>query len=60
MGRRRKYINRRLDFSGDIELMIIYETITKEIEDIKDAVARQEELLHEILEALKQKEKDNE
>ena len=38
--------------------MIIYEAITKEIEDIKDAVARQEELLHEILEALKQKEKD--
>ena len=40
--------------------MIIYEAITKEIEDIKDAVARQEELLYEILEALKQKEKDNE
>ena len=40
--------------------MIIYETIIKEIEDIKDAVARQKELLHEILEALKQKEKDNE
>ena len=40
--------------------MIIYEGITKEIEDIKDAVARQEKVLHEIIEALKQKEVDDE
>ena len=40
--------------------MIIYEGITKEIEDIKDAVARQEKVLHEILEVLKQKEEDDE
>ena len=40
--------------------MIVYEGITKEIEDIKDAVARQEKVLHEILELLKQNEVDDE
>ena len=40
--------------------MIIYEGITKEIEDIKDAVARQEKVLYEILELLKQQEVDDE
>jgi len=39
--------------------MIIYEGITKEIEDIKDAVARQEKVLYDILELLKQKEVDD-
>ena len=40
--------------------MIIYEGITKEIEDIKDTVARQEKVLHEILKLLKQNEVDDE
>ena len=40
--------------------MIIYEGITKEIEDIKDAVVRQEKVLHEILKLLKQNEVDDE
>ena len=40
--------------------MIIYEGITKEIEDIKDIVARQEKVLYEILELLKQQEVDDE
>jgi len=40
--------------------MIVYEGITKEIEDIKDTVARQEKVLYEILELLKQKEEDDE
>ena len=40
--------------------MIIYEGITKEIEDIKDAVARQEKVLHEILKVLTQNEVDDE
>ena len=40
--------------------MIIYEGITKEIEDIKDAIARQEKVLHEILKVLTQNEVDDE
>jgi hypothetical protein len=40
--------------------MIIYEGITKEIEDIKDAVARQEKVLHDILKVLTQKEVEDE
>ena len=39
--------------------MIIYEGITKEIEDIKDAVAKQEKVLYKILELLKQQEVDD-
>jgi len=41
-------------------MMIIYEGITKEIEDIKDAVARQEKVLHEILKVLTQNKVDDE
>ena len=40
--------------------MIVYEGITKEIEDIKDVVARQEKVLYKILELLKQQEEDDE
>ena len=40
--------------------MIIYEGITKEIEDIKDAIVRQDKLLNEILKVLKQNEVDDE
>jgi len=34
MGRKRKYINRRLEFSGGIELMITIERIKNIVEDI--------------------------
>ena len=40
--------------------MIIYEDITGDITDIKDRLIEQEKLLYEGLEALKQKEVDNE
>ena len=40
--------------------MIIYEGIRKEIEDIKDAIVRQDKLLNEILKVLKQNEVDDE
>ena len=40
--------------------MIIYESITKDIEDIKKAIAKQEIILNQILKLLKQKEQDNE
>ena len=36
--------------------MIIYESITKDIEDIKKAIAKQEIILNQILKLLKQKE----
>ena len=38
--------------------MIIYESITKDIEDIKKAIAKQEIILNQILKLLKQKEQD--
>ena len=40
--------------------MIIYESITKDIEDIKKAIAKQEIILNQILKLLKQKEQNNE
>ena len=40
--------------------MIIYESITTDIEDIKKAIAKQEIMLNQILKLLKQKEQDNE
>ena len=40
--------------------MIIYETITKEIKDLKLAIEKQDEILKQILKLLKQKEQDNE
>ena len=39
--------------------MIIYEDITGDITDIKDRLIEQERLLYEVLEALKQKKKEN-
>ncbi len=41
-------------------MMIIYEDITGDITDIKDRLIEQERLLYEVLEALKQKEEDDE
>ena len=40
--------------------MIIYETITKEMKDLKLVIEKQDEILKQILKLLKQKEKDNE
>ena len=39
--------------------MIIYESITTDIEDIKKAIAKQEIMLNQILKLLKQKEVTN-
>ena len=40
------------------KIMIIYESITKDIEDIKKAIAKQEIILNQILKLLKLKEQD--